>query len=113
MSQTLIMSNHVQNIIRLEIAQLTVESFINVDILTVEHLHFDVLKELQEMIKFRSHALVTDVLGVTVELLNGICVIIATIAFKLRDVVVVVGGCGIYDVIKFVFVAEATWWRKN
>jgi hypothetical protein len=45
---------------------------------------------------------------VTAELLNGICVVIAAVAFELRDVVIVVVCWRVYDVIKFIFVAEAT-----
>ena len=42
------------------------------------------------MVEFRSHTLVTNALNVTIELLNGVCVIITTIAFELCDVVIVV-----------------------
>lgn len=51
----------------------------------------------------------TNILRVTIELLNGVCVVIAAVTFELRDVVVVVGGCGVYDVIKFIFIAKSTW----
>lgn len=50
----------------------------------------------------------TSILRVTIELLNGVCVVIAAVALELRDVVVVVGGCGVYDVIKFIFIAKST-----
>jgi hypothetical protein len=69
---------------------LTEQSFIHVHVLPVHRFQLYLLKELQKMIKFRSHALMTNILDVTAELLNGVCVVIAAVAFELRDVVIVV-----------------------
>lgn len=58
------------------------------------------------MIEFYLHAFMTNVLNVTVELLNRVSVIIAAITFQLGDVIVVVGCGGIHDIFELVFVAQ-------
>ena len=61
-----------------------------------------------DVIEFDFHAFVADVLYVTVELLDWIRVVIAAIAFQLGDVIVVIRGGGVDDVLEFVFVPQST-----
>jgi hypothetical protein len=90
-SQALIVLNHVEDAVRLKVAQMTLQRFA-VYVLSVDRLKLNFLEQLNEMIEFNFHAFMAYVLDVTVELLNRVSVVVATIAFQLSYVVVVVGG---------------------
>lgn len=105
MSQALVVFYHVENAVRLETAQLTLQRFA-VYILSIDRFELHFLEQLSEMIEFNFHAFVANVLDVAVELLNRVSVVVAAVAFQLRDIVVVVSGGRIDDVFKFVFVSK-------
>lgn len=100
------MLHHVHDAICFEAAQLTLQRFV-VDVLTVNRFELNLLEQLHHMIELDLHALMTNVLNVTIELLDRVRVIVAAVAFKLSDVVVIVGGRRIDDVLELVFVPQS------
>lgn len=107
-SQALVVLHHVEDAVRLVIAQLTLQRFA-VYVLPVDRLKLHLLEQLNDVIEFNFHAFVSHVLNVTVELLNRVGVIVAAVTFQLGDVVVVVGGCRVDDIFELVLVAETAW----
>jgi hypothetical protein len=68
-SQALVVLHHVENAVGLEVTQLTLQSFA-VYVLSVDGFKLHFLEQRDEMIEFNFHAFMTNVLDVTVELLN-------------------------------------------
>lgn len=103
--QALVVLHHVQDAVCLVIAQLTLQR-LAVDVLPIDRLKLHLLEQLSEVVEFNFHALVPNVLNVTVQLLYRIRVVVAAITLQLGDVVVVVGRRGVDDVLEFVLVTE-------
>lgn len=71
------------------IAQLTLNCLATV--LIIDKVHLVLFEQLSDVRKLGFHTLVTDVLRVTVELLNRVGVVVAAVALELGDVIVVIG----------------------
>lgn len=111
MSQTLAVLHHVEYTCRFVIAQLTLNRLATV--LIVDEVHLVLFEQLRNVYELNLHALVPDVLRVTVELLNRVGVIVAAVALQLSDVVIVVGRCGVDDIFKLVIVPWTTCARRD
>lgn len=105
-TQAFVVFDHVENAVRLEIAQLALQRLV-VDVLAVDRLEFHFLEQLNDVIELDFHALVSHVLDVTTKLLNGVRVVVAAVTLQLGNVVVVIGCGRVNDVLELVLVAES------
>lgn len=105
-TQAFVVLHHVENAVRLEIAQLALQRFV-VDVLAIDRLEFHFLEQLNDVIELDFHAFVSHVLDVTVELLNRVGVVVAAVALQLCNVVVVIGCGRVNDVLELVLVTES------